>query len=229
MNIKAHLMLFDLIAPFYALFFNYQVYQFRKQLQKRPELNSGKSLNILDLGSGTGALAFALANQGHRVIGLDGSRRMVRIANRLNKHQRAVFYQANLIAPALALTDLLPPQTRWPEQGENAQPAPDLVQDNPPDLVITSFVLHGLTAPLRKAIFDKIRACTCRQLLVMDYSQHRSWPVDLIEWAEGGDYFNFVRTFESELTQAFGEFTVESIHRHVNWYSIHIVDQTSAR
>ncbi len=218
MNIKSHLLLFDLIAPVYALFFKYQVNHFRKQLRLRPELTDGQSLRILDLGSGTGALAYALSEMGHQVIGHEGSKTIVKISRRLNQTKQVAFHQVNLLSPVNSLVDLLPSDLAWPSRQTGI--APHLIRQNPPDLVMASFVLHGLPADLRAEVFRKIKACACRQVLILDYSSHRSWPVDLIEWAEGGDYFNFTRTIEHELREAFGDFSMTPVHNHVNWYSI---------
>lgn len=131
MTAERHIQLFDFIAPAYALFFKVQVRLYRVVLRSRPEFLTGKSLRILDLGCGTGALAGALLELGHQVTGLDGSRNMVRIASRLNPSSLANFQQANLLAPELDLSAFAP------------------------DLIVTSLVLHGLDRGQRAQVLDR--------------------------------------------------------------------------
>lgn len=53
----------------------------RKYIKK-----DGGSLSILDLGCGTGAMAFYLANNGHKVVGIDISKKAISIAKESTKH-----------------------------------------------------------------------------------------------------------------------------------------------
>ncbi|MDD2534609.1 MAG: class I SAM-dependent methyltransferase [Eubacteriales bacterium] len=231
-NSNNHIRLFDWIAPAYALFFGYQVHKYRQQIKLRPELNHGSPLTIIDIGSGTGALAYVLAEQGHRVIGMDGSLRMTQVARRLNRwaKKRAThkasktmkatkttltlpsFVQVNILKPEISLADIVEQNS----QAINAEHPPKI------DLIITSFVLHGLDAQQRSIIFRKIKLAAPDKLLILDYSPLRSLVTDVVEWLEGGDYFNFVRTIHTELSEQFPTVEVYPVHRQLNWYVLDI-------
>ncbi|EGW40111.1 hypothetical protein DOT_1983 [Desulfosporosinus sp. OT] len=71
------------------------------------------------------------------------------------------------------------------------------------DLVLSSYVLHGLSSELRQSIFAEAGRLSRDQILFYDYNQKRRLFTDLIEWAEGGDYFGFVRQGEKEMRSYF--------------------------
>lgn len=54
-----------------------------------------KNSKILDLCTGTGGQAFAFARKGFRVVGVDISREMLRVANKRNRYKNLVFKRAD--------------------------------------------------------------------------------------------------------------------------------------
>ena len=131
---------------------------------------------VLDIGTGTGALASALVERGHTVHGIDASPRL--LARARARVARASFEQ-------VGITEL----HRF-ESGSF-------------DLVSIGFVLHGLSAGLRRFTLEQAGRISAGRVLVFDYGRKRSWFVDLIEWFEGPHYFEFVRTpFDQMLQEA---------------------------
>ncbi|WP_207637036.1 hypothetical protein [Desulfosporosinus sp. OT] len=56
---------------------------------------------------------------------------------------------------------------------------------------------------MRQSIFAEAGRLSRDQILFYDYNQKRRLFTDLIEWAEGGDYFGFVRQGEKEMRSYF--------------------------
>jgi ubiquinone/menaquinone biosynthesis C-methylase UbiE len=125
----------------------------------RLELPPG--LEVLDLGTGTGNLAAALAARGHRVTGLDFSERSLARARRSTPGAR------------LILADLA---------------ELDAVRDRSFDLVSLAFVLHGLPAELRGAVVAHAARIARRAVLVIDHAARGAWYVRLVEHFEGPNY-----------------------------------------
>lgn len=70
-------------------------------------------------------------------------------------------------------------------------------------MVFSSFVLHGLTAPDRSKVYKESHRLSSGPVIFYDYGPRRRLITDLIEWAEGGDYFNFIKTAEKEMREHF--------------------------
>lgn len=190
MNIEAHIRIFDGIAPIYGLFFAYQVRMYRRNLAANPVCYVGGPCSVLDIGCGTGALASVLAEKGHDVTGLDGSVRMIEVARRLNQHLRIRFIVGNALEPV---------EGRF-------------------DVVVASYVLHGLPQTARLELYETMKRLAIKRVIIMDYNQRRGILTSLIEWLERGDYFNFIRTAESEMRQIFPSVTVIQTGKRAAWY-----------
>jgi len=134
-------------------------------------------LTVLDLGTGTGALALALAERGHPVVGFDFSEKLLRRARRL---------VPNATFEAHDITEL------------------DDVPDRSYDLVVMSYVLHGMSPALRTSVLRAAARIAKRQVLVIDYRRSGNALTRLIEWVEGPHYFEFVKTPFSETLHACG-------------------------
>jgi hypothetical protein len=58
-----------------------------------------------------------------------------------------------------------------------------------------------------------------RRLVVFhDYNANRSLLTDFAEWLEGGDYFEFIQTAQSEMERSFPSVRVIDVGPHAAWY-----------
>ncbi len=186
--------LFDGIAPIYDLFFNYQVRSFRTILSRAGTLITiPPRSSVLDIGCGTGALALCLHEMGYRVTGADASPRMIAMARKNNRGNGAAF----VVGDAL---DSLP------------------FRDKSFDLVIASYVVHGLKKEQRARFYNEARRLARTQVIFQDYNGRRKVLSDVVEWLERGDYFYFIGHAREEMKDAFGGVDVRSLAAQVAWY-----------
>ncbi len=179
-----HIRLFDLIAPVYNMFFQSQVRGYRGVLAEhlgRFKLPQGG--RVLDIGCGTGALLYCFAELGYKVKGVDASTAMVR--------------------QAAKSTAGFPVEL---QVGDAAQGLP--FESESFDLVISSLVLHGLPASLRQKIYREAARLSRGLVIFYEYNRQRSFLSDVVEWAEGGDYFNFIQHGHQEMSDAFSRVEV---------------------
>jgi ubiquinone/menaquinone biosynthesis C-methylase UbiE len=132
---------------------------------------------VLDLGTGTGNLAAALAARGHPVTGVDFSERSLARARRSCPGVR------------LILADLF---------------ELDAVRDSSFDMVTLAYVLHGLPDELRRTVLGHAARIARQTVLVLDYAGHGPWYVGLIEFFEGPHYPSFAARPAAELLAAAG-------------------------
>ena len=138
---------------------------------------------ILDLGAGTGAMA-SLLSVDHDVLAVDGSKAMVRVMRRLNPDMRV---------DQLDITQALP------------------FEDKQFDVVLTSFVLHGLKAKDRLHVLSEMKR-VADLVIVYDYYGKRHLFTDIVEFVEQGDYFNFMKQFIGEFRSFFPECAIFPIN-----------------
>ena len=174
-ELEKHARLFNLIAPVYNRFFHGQVQSYRSILDKYEELlNLPPGGRVLDIGCGTGAFVYCLAERGYQAVGVDFSSSMLRAASKSTQGKSIEFVQGDVT------------------KGLN-------FADESFDLVLSSYVLHGLSSDLRQRIYSEAGRLSRGLILFYDYNQKRRLYTDFIEWAEGGDYFGFVRHGEKEM------------------------------
>ena len=206
MCLASHIRLFDVIAPLYSLFFQLQVRNFRRIVQSNFSIIRDSQYRILDIGCGTGALALVLSEMGHAVTGVDGSARMIKIAKRLNRKNQATF----LVGDALDWSD---PDSPLAANRQNY------------DLVIASYVLHGLPKEQRLALYGTMKRLAAKRVIIIDYNQKRAALTSLIEWLERGDYFNFIKSVEAEMNVIFPKVNVVQTGKRSAWYVADLADQ----
>jgi len=153
---------FNLVAPAFHVIDRRLLPEYRQTLAA---LDLEPSLSILDVATGTGTLAAAFAERGHRVAGIGFAARLLRRARR------------RLPQTDLRLMDLadLP---RLP--------------DDAYDVVALAYVLHGTPPTMRRFALCQAHRLARRHVLVFDYSGPGRWYVRLIEWMEGPHYPSFV-------------------------------------
>jgi ubiquinone/menaquinone biosynthesis C-methylase UbiE len=148
---------------------------------------------VLDIGCGTGALDFCLNEMGYRVTGIDASPKMIEMAKKNNRANKINF----LVADALKG---LP------------------YKDKSFDLVISSYVAHGLKKASRPRFFIEARRLATTQLIFQDYNKKRKLLSDLVEWLEGGNYFDFIHNAEEEMKGIFSSVDMRSFAAQIAWY-----------
>ncbi|MFW5787456.1 MAG: class I SAM-dependent methyltransferase [Halanaerobiales bacterium] len=185
-----HIKLFDLIAPFYNLFFKLQIKNYcqtiNKNLNEHPLPDGGK---VLDLGAGTGAFGYCWQEAGFDVIALEGSERM---SNKCSKH--------GLKCINTDLTGGLP------------------FAENSFDLVVAAYLAHGLQESERKILYREAKRVASSFVIFHDYGQNKYTLIKLIEFLEGGDYFNFINKIPGEMEKIFPEVEVLDTGPWHNWY-----------
>jgi SAM-dependent methyltransferase len=165
---------FNLIAPAFHVIDRRLLPEYRQTLET---LSLDPGLSVLDLATGTGTLAAAFAERGHRVAGIDFAERLLRRARR------------RLPGADFRLMDLadLP---RLP--------------DDAYDVVALAYVLHGMPPQMRRFALCQAHRLARRHVLVFDYSGPGRWYVRLIEWIEGPHYPSFVARSMAELAAEAG-------------------------
>lgn len=185
---------FDLIAPIYGLFYDYQKKHFNEaldELQKKLDFSGYKE--IIDVGCGTGALCSVLNQRGFNVTGVDPVQKMLNIAMEKGENRAIEFIRANAL-------ERLP------------------FQDKSFDVSIASYVAHGLKGYERKIIYNEMSRITRHRVIIYDYNEKRSVLTDTIEWLEGGDYFNFIKEARPELGANFRDVNIINVGLRAAWY-----------
>lgn len=187
---EKHARLFERIAVPYAWFFAGQIRSYAECFDiGRAALPDTAGKRALDLGCGTGAFTSALRAEGWDVQGVDVSGGMVAQARR-----RGVACSRGDILGGLGHVD------------------------GAFDLVSAAYVAHGLKADDRLALFREARRLSRGVVLFHDYTDDRRLLTSIIEYAEGGDYFNFIRTVQDELRAVFTTLKVVRVGRQAAWY-----------
>lgn len=159
---------FNLVAPVYPLIEHGLEPSYRDALDS---LALNPAWSVLDLGTGSGALALPLVERGHAVIGIDVSSTLLRRAKK--RIPSAQFKLGDIHSLGDELSDSV-------------------------DIVSMGFVLHGMPRPLRLRLIQQAHRIARQAVLIFDYSQSRRWSIDLVERIEGPHYFEFVRAPLSE-------------------------------
>ena len=177
--IDKHTGLFDRIAKVYGWFFHRQQTGYEIALKKLGEVEDLSSVSrVLDIGCGTGALCSVFAKSGYQTFGVDSSQKMLQQAEKKTKGLNIDFQQASIV------NDL-------PFENDSM------------DLVSASFVAHGLPKELRLKMLNDMNRISNHLVILIEFNQNRRWYIDLVEWAEQGDYFNFIKTIDFELSTIF--------------------------
>lgn len=191
---KSNNFLFNFIAPIYGLFFNSQKKHYLKGiLQLKEYLNFNEYNEVIDIGCGTGALCSVLNDEGLSVTGLDPATKMLNIAKRKNESSKTKFI-------VCGTCETLP------------------FKDKCYDLSFASFVAHGLQYEERKTLYTEMSRLSKHYVIFYDYNEKRSIFTSIIEWFEGGDYFNFIKNVKIELNEFFESIEEIKLDKSVSWY-----------
>lgn len=185
---------FNWIAPIYGLFYEYQKRNYHVVLDKiKNELDLSGYKNIIDVGCGTGALCSVLHRKGFVVTGVDTVQKMLNIAIKKQKNKEIDFILANVL-------ERLP------------------FEDRSFDISIASYVAHGLNEHDRKTMYAEMSRISKYLVIIYDYNENRSVLTNIVEWLEGGDYFNFIGKAKMEMKEHFQDIRVINVDLRAAWY-----------
>lgn len=201
MGEKKSNLLFNIIAPIYGLFYNSQKKRFNKIINKiQEELSILKYREIIDIGCGTGALCSVLNKKGMKVTGIDPAKNMLEIAKNKPENKDINFIQANALK-------------KLPFQNKSF------------DIAIASYVAHGLKTNERKQMYAEMSRVAKEFVIIYDYNDNRGMLTNVIEWLEGGNYFNFIKNAELEMKDCllemklcFSDVHIVNVDIRANWY-----------
>ncbi len=193
-NNKKEKEFFKIIAPFYGLFYDIQKRRYNVILDRaQSKLDFSLYKTIIDIGCGTGALCSVLNQRGFVVTGIDQVRKMLNIAIKKQENKKIDFKQASAL-------ERLP------------------FEDKSFDISIASYVAHGLKENERKIMYAEMSRITKHFVIIYDYNETRSVFISLVEWFEGGDYFNFIKNTKLEMKENFRDVRVIDVNLRAAWY-----------
>lgn len=189
-----HKLIFSTISFIYSLFFNHNSRKYLKFIEENTALlGNPAEIQVLDIGCGTGAFTWALAEAGFTVTGTDISPAMMRTAKK-----------RGLNCVKADITAGVP------------------FADNSFELVCAAYVAHGMRKKHREKLYLEARRLSSNTVMFHDYNRQRpSFPALLIEILEtfiGGDYFGFRKNGLSEMRLIFREVTEHKVGRSNSWY-----------
>ncbi|OHD12240.1 MAG: hypothetical protein A2086_03520 [Spirochaetes bacterium GWD1_27_9] len=193
MTLENHIKLFDKISFFYSLFFKYQVNQYDKILDKAKDfLKNDSPKTVLDIGCGTGALAYSLYKKNFIVTGIDASTKMIDNAKKLT-HSNISFLKMDISKGLNFANDSF-------------------------DLVISSYVAHGLPKNIRMQYYKEAYRCAKEKVIILDYNSKRDIFTDIVEYFEQGDYFNFIKNAKDEMQQITNNLSLYNVDKKAALY-----------
>ncbi len=186
--------LFNFISPVYGLFYQSQKTKYQENLEKvKDKFDFSLFETIIDVGCGTGALCSVLNQMNLKVTGVDPAKRMLNIGAKKKENEKVNFVLGGT-------------STKLP------------FEDRSFDLSIASYVAHGLKKAERLALYAEMKRVSKKHVILYDYNDNRGFFTSIIEWAEGGDYFNFIKTVKDELAEHFESFEVIDVDVRASLY-----------
>lgn len=186
--------LFNLIAPIYGLFYNYQRRLFQNTISAaKSTIDISKFSSVLDVGCGTGALCSVLNDLGLKVTGVDPAYNMIEIARKKDKNNEINFEVFN-------------------KDGKLP------FADKSFDLVMSSYVLHGIKSDERILLYKEMMRISRNFVIIQDYNDERALLTNIIEYLEGGDYFNFIKFGKKEMESIFSKVDMITFGVRTAWY-----------
>ncbi len=193
--------LFNLIAPVYGLFYKRQKRHYAEVIRKAaPQLDLTTYQSLLDVGCGTGALCAAISAKGLNVTGIDSAEKMLAYARKQPGNRTVRFIHADVVR-------------RLP------------FDDKSFDVSIASYVAHGMPKEERIRLYAEMSRVSKAAVVIFDYNQNRAFFTSLVEWAEQGDYFRFIKNAAtemkdciSEMSDCFSSVEVVDVGKRAAWY-----------
>ncbi|MGM0410894.1 MAG: class I SAM-dependent methyltransferase [Bacillota bacterium] len=185
-----HVKKFNLIAPIYNLFFKMQVKNYCDLIEKNiNEINITEDSRILDLGSGTGAFGYCWQENGFEVTAVEASP---------NMYKRCL--SNGLDCRKIDITKGLP-----------------FTKDSY-ELVTAAYLAHGLKENNRKILYKEAKRVAKDYIIFHEYHENNYKVISLIEYLEGGDYFNFVKKVPEEMEEYYNNVKIIKNSPWNSWY-----------
>jgi ubiquinone/menaquinone biosynthesis C-methylase UbiE len=171
-------LIFNIIAPFYAVLNNYVRLGLKKSMQIIQQNIELTNQDVLDIGTGTGVWAMLFKENGAKnVSGIDIAPNMIRQAKRKFGHQIE-----------FSVVD-----------GINFSHFPD----NSYDIVTASLVLHGMKQKEREIILLQMQRISKKYVVINDFYGKTPAFVRFLEFMERSDYKHFKINFCTEFKNYF--------------------------
>ena len=185
---------FNIIAPVYGRFYEHQKRKFISVLDDMKDIvNTDLYKTVLDVGCGTGALCDVLESRGFAPTCVDPAKKMLETAIKKQGRRSITYVNANVL-------------TGLPFDNDSF------------DLSISSYVAHGLKADERKKMYAEMSRVTKNLVVIYDYNEKRALSTDIIEYLEGGNYFDFVKNAKAELTEFAKDLKIVNVGSKASWY-----------
>ncbi len=182
-NLTRAARIFDLIAPIYGLFHRSLEDNYRKAvaiLQEHCPIS--RETRVLDVGTGTGALAGAFSELTPHVTGIDLSEKMLSSAQRR--------YRAKARFLKMAAHEL------------------DRFEAREFDVVAAAFMLHHYAADYRRQVLRQMKRVARQKVMIIDFIPHQSRLMAFLETLEGSHYREFMPDFANDLADVFPSYQV---------------------
>lgn len=191
---QKHSKIFNIIAPIYAKFFDFQVKYYNETILKvKDEIDITQYKTVLDIGCGTGALSYVLYEKGLKVTGIDIAEKMVEKSKEKLQDTGVEIYHVD-------------PNKEFPFLDKSFY------------IVISSYVAHGLKEDQRIKLYKEASRLAKEKVIFHDYNKNRALLTTIIEWLERGDYFNFIKVAEKEMKEHFETVKVVDVYERAAWY-----------
>lgn len=185
--------LFDNISPVYHFLYARQRKHYQRYYKEKIDCNLSRFSSVLDVGCGSGAMASIFSDLGLRTFGVDQSLGMLRVAKRQPENHKLTLIQNGAV-------DGLP------------------FRDKSFDVIIAAYMAHGIKTEMRLKLYSEMKRVGRHLAILHDYSAERSLITTVVEYAEGGDYFNFIKVIRDELAQNFGNLEVVPLEKRATCY-----------
>ncbi len=70
----------------------------------------------------------------------------------------------------------------------------------------------------RRKVYEEMSRIAKQKVIIHDYNENRAILTTIVEWLEGGDYFNFIKNAKEEMAEIFEKVEVINVDERAAWY-----------
>ena len=138
-------------------------------------------------------LGAVLSEMGFHVTGIDNSKKMIDIAiNKLKEDNLVEFIHSDA--------------SKLPFKSKAF------------DICFASYVAHGMKSAERLSMFKEMKRVSKDLVIFHDYNEKRRLVIDFAEWLEGGNYFDYLKHFKSEIKDFFQHVEMLEVSKYSTWF-----------